>query len=55
MQHSDGLRWSQGTAQRGEHGELSAVERLIRITLLLAFAAVLVLEGWLLWQVWRLL
>lgn len=33
---------------------LSLAARLIRGGLLLGFLAVMVMEGWLLWQVWRL-
>ncbi|HKZ54555.1 MAG TPA: hypothetical protein VJ123_03670 [Anaerolineales bacterium] len=33
---------------------LSAGERLIRALLLVGFVAVLTIEAWLLWQVWRL-
>ncbi len=54
MEHSKGMRWSQPAPQRPEQGQLSATERFIRLALLLAFGGALVLEGWLLWQVWRL-
>jgi hypothetical protein len=35
-------------------GRLTPVEHVIRISLLLGFAAVLSLEGWLLWQLLKM-